>query len=109
VESVESIPSPSTSSSDDFFVVALGSDDHVYKARLRGSFIFGVNDWEDLGGPLNSAPILTSFVSGKANVFGLGLNMQMYVAEWDAHRYIWTEDGKDSWISAGGSFLPYLI
>lgn len=85
-------------------VVALGRDDHFYHRSLS-SQNWGAA-WDNLGGPLNSAPVVASFRPNTATVFGIGLDEQVYTAEWDASAFIWV--GNTSWIALGGNFTTTI-
>jgi hypothetical protein len=57
--SFESIPSAAVMDSKRVDAVALASDDHAYHKSLVDSS--WSTNWDDLGGPLSSAPVITSF------------------------------------------------
>jgi hypothetical protein len=96
----ESIPTPVVLSANRTDVVVVARDDHAYHKSLIGT-TWSVA-WDDLGGPLNGAPQVASFAANDASVVGLGLDGQMYVANWSTTVPAWT--GNTSWISLGGKF-----
>jgi hypothetical protein len=100
----ESLPAPLVLSQSTIDVVVVANDDHAYQKSLVGA-TWG-STWSDLGGPLNGAPQVVSLATDESSVFGLGLNGQMYVANWSAAGTSWT--GSASWISLGGSFQTVI-
>jgi hypothetical protein len=78
-------------------VVAISKDDRVVHKSVLNSTLDVA--WQDLGGPLNSAPHLA--VHGTVlSLFGIGVDRKMYTSNWDV-----MEAGLEvmsSWASLGG-------
>jgi hypothetical protein len=96
----ESVPAPVVLSPNRTDVVVVASNDHAYHKALVGTNWSPA--WDDLGGPLNGAPQAASFAAGDTSVVGLGLDGQMYAANWSTSAAVWT--GNTSWMSLGGKF-----
>jgi hypothetical protein len=96
----ESVPAPFVAGPNRTDVVVVAGNDHAYHKALVGTTWSPA--WDDLGGPLNGAPQVASFAAGDASVVGLGLDSQMYAANWSTAAPAWT--GNMSWISLGGKF-----
>jgi hypothetical protein len=98
----ESIPSAVVLGSKRVDAVGLASDDHVYHKSLVDSS--WSTNWDDLGGPLNGAPVVTSSAPNIGNIFGIGMDNALYVGNWDSSAFSW--QGSNVWSSLGGDFIP---
>jgi len=98
----ESIPSAVVLGSQRVGAVGLASDDHVYHKSLADSS--WSTNWDDLGGPLNGAPVAASFAPNMGNVLGIGMDNALYVGNWNSSVSSW--QGSNVWSSLGGNFIP---
>src|SRR6266480_1068109 len=73
----ESIPSAVVLGSKRVDAVGLASDDHVYHKSLVDSS--WSTNWDDLGGPLNGAPVAASFAPNTGNILGIGMDNSLYI------------------------------
>ena len=80
--------------------VVLASDDHAYHKSLVDSS--WSTNWDDLGGPLNGAPVIALFYPNMGSVLGIGMDNGLYTGNWDSSTFNW--DGSSTWISLGGDF-----
>ena len=97
----ESIPSAAVIGSKRVDAVGLASDDHVYHKSLVDSS--WSTSWDDLGGPLNGAPIVASFAPNKGSVLGVGMDDGLYIGNWDSFTFNW--ESSSTWSSLGGDFI----
>ena len=75
-----------------FFV--RGTDDHLGHKLWNGS---QWSDWEDLGGPIGSAPAVASWNPFRLEVFAAGTDGNLMQKSWNGTAW-------GSWVSVGGVF-----
>jgi len=97
----ESIPSATVIGSKRVDAVGLASDDHTYHKSLTDTS--WSTNWDDLGGPLNGAPVAASFAPNKGSVLGIGMDNDLYIGSWDSLTFNW--EGSSTWSSLGGDFI----
>jgi hypothetical protein len=100
----ESIPSAVVMGPDRVDAVGLASDDHVYHKSLVDSS--WSTNWDDLGGPLNGAPVAASFMTNMGSVLGIGMDNSLYIGNWNSSTFSW--QGSTDWSSLGGDFITLL-
>jgi hypothetical protein len=102
--SFEALPTPVILDSNRVDIIGLGSDDHAYhKSMVHSTWS---SNWDNLGGPLNSALAATSFTQNQTTVFGIGTDQQMYISVWNSDTFSWQE--KMSWTAFGGNFTSLV-
>jgi len=82
-------------------VIGLATDDHIYQRSLVD--LSWSTQWEDLGGPLNGAPVAAKFEANISYIFGVGMDQAMYVSEWNTSGSSWKRKG--GWMSLGEELL----
>jgi len=99
----QSVPSAVVVTPRRIDIIGLATDDHVYHTSLV-DLNLGPS-WNKLGGPLNSAPVLT-VSDNMVYVYGIALDKKLYVSGWDASGFILS--ASSGWKPVGGEFLSIL-